>query len=166
MNHSVNSAQSLQELQHLKIKLAALEYIMEEQGIDAAALFKEAGLVKSAKKSKGRNDCSSRVRIDPRSTDERPENGTGQCTLSSGGRRPSWGPGPSTCGRLLEGGGSSSNNNNNNRDLKAVMEISSQVEEAISTSPCKNQSNTTTAAAAAETKQADNEMTNGSSNLE
>ena len=95
MNHSVSSATTLQELQHIKIKLAALECIMEEQGIDAAALFKEAGLVKDdRKKSKGRkNDASSRVRIDPRSTDERSGGCTGQGTLGSGGRRPSSGSG-------------------------------------------------------------------------
>jgi hypothetical protein len=91
---------------------------MEEQGINAAALFKEAGLVEE-EQSTGIKDAS-RVRIDPRHSDEQP-GPVGQSTLSSG-RRSSRVSGSGSSTSRSMGGGSNGN-------LQPVMEISSESNE-------------------------------------
>jgi hypothetical protein len=149
----MNSVQSLQELQDIKIKVAALEAIMEEQGIDAAALFKEAGLAED-EKTRG-STHTSRVRMDPRNTDERPGS-EGQSTLSSGRKSSGVSGSGSSTRRSLRGG--------SNGNLQPVMEISSNGEEPMKTSSCNDEPNK---AAAPETKAseiASNQPTSGTCN--
>jgi hypothetical protein len=133
----MSSVQSLQELQDIKIKVAALEVIMEEQGIDAAALFKEAGLAEAQ---------TSRVRINPRNTDERPDS-VGQSTAGSGRRSSGVSGSGSSTRKSLKGGSS--------RTLQPVMEVSSNGEEPMKTSSCNEESNK---ASASETKPAADEI--------
>jgi hypothetical protein len=123
------SVQSLQELQDIKIKLAALEGIMGEQGIDAAALFKEAGLDED-EKSLSRIKDTSRARIDPQTTDEQSVGSAGQSTMSSG-RRSS---GVSSTRRSFGG-------ERSNRNLQPVMEVSSNGEEPMKIRSCPDEPN-------------------------
>lgn len=118
------------------MRVAALEAIMEEQGIDAAALFKEAGLADD-EVTRGSTQTS-RVRIDPRNTDERPGS-AGRSTLSSGRRSSGVSGSGSSTRRSLKGG--------SNGNLQPVMEIPSNAEEPMKTSPCNDELNKAKAAA-------------------
>jgi hypothetical protein len=107
----MNSVQSLREQHDVQRKLAALEGLMAEQGIDAAALFKEAGLIEDDT-STGTKDAS-RIRVIPRHAEERLSSTAGQSTSSSG-------PGSG----LVSGSGSFTRGN-----LQPVMEISAESNE-------------------------------------